>query len=219
MSNAKTLPASLKSLFMQPLRRYFFALLIVAMATVLSGCAKTAPAPAELNRAYEETLVLTAPPKSAVFASGSAEEQEALARLEAYFAAMTAASVREQTAAVYAPDAWLYDNLAIVSGAPAIEKYFAKAAADVRALSVEFLQVTHDGPDYFVRWRMSVEADALNDGQPMVSYGVTQFRFDEQGRVLVHRDFWDAATGLYEYIPGLGGIILGLRSRLTDHDE
>lgn len=219
MSNAKTLPASLMSLFMQPLRRYFFALLIVAMATVLSGCAKTAPAPAELNRAYEETLVLTAPPKSALFASGSAEEQEALARLEAYFAAMTAASVREQTAAVYAPDAWLYDNLAIVSGAPAIEKYFAKAAADVRALSVEFLQVTHDGPDYFVRWRMSVEADALNDGQPMVSYGVTQFRFDEQGRVLVHRDFWDAATGLYEYMPGLGGIILGLRSRLTDHDE
>lgn len=219
MSNAKTLPVGYPYLHMQALRRYFFVPLTFAMAAVLSGCAKTAPAPAELNRAYEETLVLTAPPKSAVFTSGSATEQEALARLEAYFADMTTASVREQTAAVYAPDAWLYDNLAIVSGAPAIEKYFAKAAADVRALSVEFLQVTHDGPDYFVRWRMSVEADALNDGQPMVSYGVTQFRFDEQGRVLVHRDFWDAATGLYEYIPGLGGIILGLRSKLTDHDE
>jgi hypothetical protein len=202
-----------------PVLRYCFVLLIFGMVAVVAGCAKTAPAPADMNRAYEETLVLTAPPKSAVFASGGAEEQAALARLEAYFAAMTAASVREQTAAVYAPDAWLYDNLAIVSGVPAIEKYFAKAAADVRALSVEFLQVTHDGPDYFVRWRMSVEAEALHDGQPMVSYGITQFRFDEQGRVLVHRDFWDAATGLYEYIPGLGGLILGLRSRLAGHDE
>lgn len=219
MSIAKILPVGLLSLRLEPLWHYFFVLLIVAVATVLSACAKTAPAPAELNRAYEETLVLTAPPKSAVFASGSGAEQEALERLQAYFAAMTLASVREQTAAVYAPDAWLYDNLAIVSGAEAIETYFAKAATDVRALSVEFLQITHDGPDYFVRWRMSVEADALNDGQPMVSYGVTQFRFDAQGRVLVHRDFWDAATGLYEYIPGLGGIILGLRSRLTDHDE
>jgi hypothetical protein len=169
--------------------------------------------------AYEEILVLTAPPKSAVFESDSVEEQAALARLKAYFATMSAESVRDQTAAVYAIDAWLYDNLAIVSGAPAIEKYFAKAAADVRVLSVDFLQVTRDGPDYFIRWRMSVEADALNDGEPIVSYGITQFRFDEQGRVLVHRDFWDAATGLYEYIPGLGGLIRSVRSRLAGHAE
>lgn len=217
MNDAKKLPA--RRLCLQPRLHYFFVSVIFVVAAVITGCAKTAPAPAEMNRAYEQTLVLTAPPKSVVFVSGSAEEQAALARLEAYFAAMTAASVRDQTALVYAPEAWLYDNLAIVSGAPAIEKYFAKAAADVRALSVEFLQTTHDGPDYFVRWRMSVEAEALNDGQPMVSYGITQFRFDEQGRVLVHRDFWDAATGLYEYIPGLGGMILSLRSRLADHDD
>ena len=217
MNNAKKLPARL--FCPQSGARYFFTGLIFVIATVMTGCSKTAPAPAEMNSAYEQTLVLTAPPKSVVFVSGSAEEQAALARLEAYFAAMTVASVRDQTATVYAPEAWLYDNLAIVSGAPAIEKYFAKAAADVRALSVEFLQTTQDGPDYFVRWRMSVEADALNDGQPMVSYGVTQFRFDGQGRVLVHRDFWDAATGLYEYIPGLGGMIHSLRSRLADHND
>jgi len=217
MNSAKKLSARL--LCLHAVSRYCFALMIFGMAAVLSGCAKSVPAPAEMNIAYEETLVLTAPPKSVAFVTGSAEEQAAFARLEAYFAAMTAASVREQTAAVYAPDSWLYDNLAVVSGAPAIEEYFAKATADVRTLSVEFLQVTHDGPDYFVRWRMSVEAEALNDGQPMVSYGITQFRFDEQGRVLVHRDFWDAATGLYEYIPGLGGIIRNVRSRLADHGE
>ncbi len=194
------------------------ALLLIAMS--LAACGRpTGPTPAQMASAYEEILVLTAPPKSAVFASGSVEEQAALARLKAYFATMTAESVRDDTAAVYAVDAWLYDNLAIVSGAPAIEKYFSKAAADVRALSVEFLQVTRGGPDYFIRWRMSVEADALNDGEPMVSYGMTQFRFDEQGRVLVHRDFWDAATGLYEYIPGLGGVIRSVRSRLAGHAD
>jgi len=170
-----------------------------------------------MNAAYEQVLEVTAPPKSAVFVPASPEEQAALARLESYFASMTPASVRDQTAVVYAPDAWLYDNLAIVSGADAIEKYFTGSVADTRALSVEFLQVIHDGPDYFVRWRMSVEAEALNDGQPMVSYGMTQFRFDGQGRVLVHRDFWDAATGLYEYLPGFGGILRSLRSRLADH--
>ena len=192
--------------------------LIVATCVLLAGCARTAgPTPAQMNEEYEQVLALTAPPRSVAFAPASPEEQVALARLESYFSAMTPASVRDQTAAVYAPDAWLYDNLAIVSGAEAIEQYFAGSVADTRALSVEFLQVIHDGPDYFVRWRMSVEADALNDGQPMVSYGMTQFRFDGEGRVLVHRDFWDAATGLYEYLPGLGGVLRSVRSRLADH--
>jgi hypothetical protein len=127
--------------------------------------------------------------------------------------------VQAQTATVYAPEAWLYDNLAIVSGAEAIEAYFLGSLANARGLSVEFLQVTRDGPDYFIRWRMSVDVASLNDGQPMVSYGMTQFRFDPQGRVLVHRDFWDAATGLYEYLPGFGGLVRRARGALASHGE
>jgi hypothetical protein len=218
MNNARIVRAT--PVRIQPYARpgLLCALLFIAMS--LTACGRpTGPTPAQMASDYEEILLLTAPPKSAVFDNGSPEEQAALDRLEAYFAAMTAESVRDDTAAVYAADAWLYDNLAIVNGAPAIEKYFAKAAADVRALSVDFLQVTRDGPDYFLRWRMSVETEALNDGKPMVSYGITQFRFDEQGRVLVHRDFWDAATGLYEYIPGLGGLIRSVRSRLAEAAE
>lgn len=219
MHNAKKMRA--RPLWQQTLNgwaRSVTALLMITAYALLAGCARTAgPTPAEMNKAYEEILALTAPPKSAVFESGSPDEQAALAQLQTYFAAMTPASVREQTTVVYAPDAWLYDNLAIVRGAVSVEKYFSGSVADTRALSVEFLQITHDGPDYFVRWRMSVEVEALNDGQPMVSYGMTQFRFDEQGRVIVHRDFWDAATGLYEYLPGIGGILRNLRSRLADH--
>jgi steroid delta-isomerase len=219
MHNAKKMPApAASSRHSSIVARSLAACLAILTSVLLAGCARTAgPTAAEMNAAYEQVLEVTAPPKSAVFVPASPEEQAALARLESYFASMTPASVRDQTAVVYAPDAWLYDNLAIVSGADAIEKYFTGSVADTRALSVEFLQVIHDGPDYFVRWRMSVEAEALNDGQPMVSYGMTQFRFDGQGRVLVHRDFWDAATGLYEYLPGFGGILRSLRSRLADH--
>jgi hypothetical protein len=59
---------------------------------------------------------------------------------------------------------------------------------------------------------MRVEHDALAGGKPVLSYGVTQFRFDKEGRVLLHKDFWDSGTGLYEQLPVLGGILGRIRA-------
>jgi hypothetical protein len=50
----------------------------------------------------------------------------------------------------------------------------------------------------------------------VASYGVTQFRFDADGRVLIHKDFWDAGTALWEQLPGLGGIVRRVRGAAHD---
>jgi hypothetical protein len=182
---------------------------------ILAGCSGApGPSAAEMNQAYEQILRQTQP-LAVVYEPDSAAEQNTLRRTEAYFAQMTVESVLSDTTAVYAPDAWLYDNLAVIEGVNAIEAYFLNAAAEGNTISVVFLQVLRDGPDYFVRWKMTMEIDALQDGAPLVSYGITQFRFDQQGRVLMHRDFWDAATGLYEHLPVFGGLVRNVRSRLA----
>jgi hypothetical protein len=192
-----------------------FVIALTALA-VLSGCGSPpAFTAAGLNEAYENALEATNPPVAIVYGAGDPAEQATLERLEDFFATMTPATVREKTAAVYAPDGWLYDNLTAVSGADHIEAYFVKAAGEVDGLQVQFIQVTNDGPDYFVRWKMTIVTEKLNDGAPIISYGVTHFRFNEQGQVLVHRDFWDAGTGLYEYLPGLGGLIQRTRAALA----
>jgi hypothetical protein len=59
---------------------------------------------------------------------------------------------------------------------------------------------------------MTVAADGLNGGKEVVTYGVTQFRFDADGRVLIHKDFWDSGTGLYEQLPVIGGAVRRVRS-------
>jgi hypothetical protein len=64
---------------------------------------------------------------------------------------------------------------------------------------------------------MLIVSPGLNDGAPLVSYGVSQFRFDQEGKVLLHRDFWDAGTGLYEYLPGIGGLVARARDLLTQY--
>lgn len=179
----------------------------------LTACGRSVgPGAPELLRAYDAALERTA--SSAVaFVPDSEQEARVLQRLAAYFAPLTAESARAQTVVVYAPNAWLFDNLAVVEGRQNIEDYFVKATTEAESLSVDFLQVARADRDYFIRWKMSINSKALSS-DPIVSYGITQFRFDADGRVLVHRDFWDAATGLYEYLPGIGGWMERLRNTL-----
>jgi steroid delta-isomerase len=189
--------------------------LLVGMILTLTACSDPAVmSPAELNRDYERVLEQT-DQEAVVFKAGEAAEQAALSLLERYFADMTRESVTELTARVYAPNAWLYDNLGIIKGADAVEAYFVQSLDNADAISVEFLQTSVAAPDYFVRWRMTIATDSLNNGEPLVSYGMSQFRFDAQGRVLVHRDFWDAGTGIYEYLPVLGGLVKRARGMLA----
>jgi len=189
------------------------AVAAAALILMLGACVPASGPDAEaLLRAYETALARTAD-TAVAFTPGSDRERQVLDRLAEYFSPLTAASARSRTTSVYAPTAWLFDNLAVVEGREAIEAYFVKATTEAEQLRVEFLQVARADADYFIRWRMSIDAPGLDDA-PIVSYGVTQFRFDAEGRVLIHRDFWDASTGLYEYLPGLGGWMQRLRTTL-----
>jgi hypothetical protein len=195
-----------------------FVLALLALAgLLLSACSEPpGPTPEGLNEAYEAALDATAAPVAKIFEEGSPEERAALDRLSDYFVQMTPDSVASDTASVYSPDAFLYDNLAAVQGLDNIRSYFTKAASEVDELTVEFLQVARSDEDYFIRWRMTIVAPNLDDSGALVSYGMTQFRFDSDGRVLLHRDFWDAATGLYEYLPVLGGLVARTRGTLAE---
>lgn len=202
-------------------RRGFPALLpglALALSLVLTGCGP-APVPlAELNRSYERALERTAP-LAVTLAPGSAEEARVFTQLQQYFSGMTAASVRAQTASVYAPEAYLNDTLAGIEGADRIEAYFTHTLQSARSLKVEFLDRAPVGTDWYVRWRMSVAADGLNGGEEVLTYGVTQFRFDPQGRVLIHKDFWDSGTGLFEQLPVLGRVIGRVRAAAAKDAE
>jgi len=183
----------------------------LAVAALFSAGCGSAPTPlAELNASYERALERTAP-LAVTLAPGSELERQAFGNVQRYFAGMTPASVREQTARVYAPQGYLNDTLVGIEGADRIAAYFGHTIERARVLRVEFLERAPVGTDWYVRWRMTVAADGLNDGKEVVTYGVTQFRFDGEGRVLIHKDFWDSGTGLYEQLPVIGSAVRRVR--------
>lgn len=78
--------------------------------------------------------------------------------------------------------------------------------------------VTHaaiDGDTCFYRWRFTCRPRMSGRGQPWIVDGITEVRFDDQGRVVEHVDYWDAGHYLYERIPLFGYLIRFLRKRLA----
>jgi hypothetical protein len=186
------------------------ALVVAMLAALAAGCGGSAPTAEQLNASYEHALERTAG-RAVELPGGDAGARAALSRAEALFSDMKPETVRERTLATYAEDAYLNDNLVALEGAQSIAGYFARTVANVSAIEVAFLDVSHSGPEYYARWRMTVTSDRLDGGAPVVSHGVTHFRFDADGRILVHKDFWDAGTGLYEHVPVLGLLLRAVR--------
>ncbi len=61
---------------------------------------------------------------------------------------------------------------------------------------------------------MDIRFKNYNQGRIARSVGISHLRFDTEGKIILHKDFWDAAGGLYEYLPVLGGVMRWIKSRL-----
>jgi hypothetical protein len=145
---------------------------------------------------------------------GTPEEREAIARFENFLSHLDEKTAREQTTTVYAPDAYLNDTLKTVHGAPSIRDYFIKTAQGLDAMTVQFDDVARSGGTYYFRWTMVTRMKYLAGSRPIRTIGVTLVRFDPEGRVLVHQDYWDSAQGVWDHVPVMGSVIRWIRSRL-----
>ncbi len=182
---------------------------------VLAGCAAPVPSPQALNDSYTSALSRTQP-LAVTLDVATPDGQAAWARLAGYFAAMTEDSVATGTALVYAPQAYLNDTLVAIDGEAEIRRYFAATAQRARRVEVVFVDHATSGIEHYVRWVMTIEADGFAGGQPVQSHGLTHFRFDARGRVLLHKDFWDSGTGFHEHLPVIGSLLR--RVRATVHE-
>ena len=148
-------------------------------------------------------------------APGSEAERQAIDRLKAFLSRIDADSVRTKTLSVYAPDAYLNDTLVSRRGATNIQAYFLETveAAESITAQVEDVSRSADG-FYYVRWVMDARMKKVAAGETLRTLGITLIRFDDQGRVLIHQDYWDSAAGLWEHVPGIGRGIRWIKGRL-----
>lgn len=162
--------------------------------------------------AYRSQMAKT--PVSGLVA-GSTGEIAALERFKSFLQGIGDAQfIRDNTLQVYAQDAYLDDTLAVHHGAVEIEAYFVNTSDIMTNYQVVIDDVSRSEMDYYVRWTMVFSAPALSGGQPVHSVGISQIRFNQDGKVAFHQDFWDSGKNFYAHLPVVGGAVGFVSRRL-----
>lgn len=112
---------------------------------------------------------------------------------------------------IYAPRARFQDPFNDLQGQQAIAAVFAHMFEQLEDPRFAVLEAFGDAQQAFVTW----DFDFGGGGRRRRIHGSTHFRFDADGRIDRHRDYWDAAGELYETLPLLGAVLRWLRRRLA----
>lgn len=111
----------------------------------------------------------------------------------------------------YAPDAHFIDPFNDVRGVPAIAGIFTHMFATLEQPRFTVTQHLVQGDQAFLTWEFRFHMRRWRPQTEQCIEGATLVRFDAQGRVKTHRDYWDVAHELYEKLPVLGGLMRWLR--------
>lgn len=177
----------------------------ISIAVTLTACSSTPKAdPVADYLAANETLrgVVLSP----------AASKAAVGRFAKFFGDVTPEAVENQIPALYAPEAFFNDTLKTIRGRDAIQAYFRKVASSTDQVRAEVLDVSQSGENYYLRWVMDVRFKGSE--KTIRTVGMTHVRFDNEGRILLHQDFWDSTSGFFEHVPVLGGLIRWVKSLL-----
>lgn len=175
-------------------------LLCLPLAALLGGCTS---GPTDFTGDYHKALA----ERPGVTISDRGAAERAVGRFASLYGDLSEKNVAAKVRDVYAPGAWFNDTIATEVGIDAIEKYLLKTARGAQKVEARIDDVAVSGSDVYARWTMEIRTGNLAGGKPIITEGVSQLRFDDQGRIVLHQDFWNPSAGIYQHLPLLGPAI------------
>jgi len=116
--------------------------------------------------------------------------------------------------ATYADNFYFNDTFKVLKSIDDLIPYMVETAKMVKSTTVEILDIANSGTDYYIRWVMVMEFKVKRKDIYSRSIGMTQLRFNQEGKIIFHQDFWDSTEGFYQHLPYVGYWIRKIRSKL-----
>ncbi len=109
------------------------------------------------------------------------------------------------------PDVKFKDPFNDITGIEKFRALLDKTLSDVTEPSFDVTHRAWDGDVLFLRWTFRCRVRVLGD---WAVTGMSEIRFDAQGRVCAHIDHWDAAEQFYEKLPVVRVLLRVIKRRL-----
>lgn len=113
----------------------------------------------------------------------------------------------------YTSDALFKDPFNEVHGHAAIERIFQHMFAALHGPRFVITDCIEQGEQCFLVWEFRFRMKRFDTQTEQVIRGGSHLKYATDGRIALHRDYWDAAEELYEKLPGLGSLMRWLKRR------
>ena len=129
-----------------------------------------------------------------------------------FFETLTPQSV-ERFSEIYTEDARFKDPFNEVQGLPEISRIFRHMYVALLEPRFVITQRVQQGEHLLLTWDFHFKFTKFRPGQLQTIRGASHLQLAADGRIAVHRDYWDAAEELYEKLPGVSVLMRWLKKR------
>lgn len=133
-----------------------------------------------------------------------------LARVVDFFENIDVAAVARLDQ-IYADHAWFKDPFNEVRGIEPIRRIFGHMFIQVLQPRFAVTEALQQGSQAFLTWEFTFRMKRFDTHSTQTIRGASHLRFAADGRVEMHRDYWDAAEELYEKLPFVGALMRWLK--------
>lgn len=113
----------------------------------------------------------------------------------------------------YAQDVWFKDPFNEVHTLAEVEAIFSHMFVQLHQPRFVIRECVVQGQQVFLTWDFLFHLRRWDAARLQTIRGASHLRFNAQGLVCMHRDYWDAAEELYEKLPWVGALMRWLKAR------
>ena len=184
--------------------------LIFVVSTTLFGCASAPLNSPEYPEVYRHAL--------SEFTGSDNVPTRSIEAFSTFLSNLGAKDSAQRAGELYAPTLHFSDSLMHTRDRDDVVSHFQGLVDAETLVDVQMLQTLISGPDVYLVWSMQSQFTPLRKTVTSDSIGVTHLRFNQQGQVIMHQDFWDTGQGFYQHVPVLGRIIQGINKRFAPQE-
>lgn len=107
----------------------------------------------------------------------------------------------------YSDDAWFKDPFNEVRGIAAIQHIFTHMFSQVAEPRFIVTEQIVDANGAMLLWEFHFRLKLWGKDKTQVMHGVSHLKFDAEGKVCYHRDYWDTVEELYGKLPLIGAVV------------
>ncbi len=115
---------------------------------------------------------------------------------------------------VYSSDIQFIDPAHEIKGLKSLTDYFSALYQNVHSINFEFKDVLQQESSCYLQWDMAFRHKRFAGGRTIAVSGTTFLKFNDNGKICYHRDYFDLGAMLYEHLPLLGRLLTNIKARL-----